>query len=102
MWLSPAITLRWPDYFKPDSDDDAKIVKTAIDAHEAKLITKRAAVQKIQRTFGIENVDQFLLALDEEAAERKTNAPAFTAPTPQDNAPPPVALPITPQGAATK
>lgn len=83
MWISPTLTVQWPEYFRPDAEDDAKIVDTTVKAHDAGLITKRAAVQKIQRTFGIENVDQFLAALDEEAKEKAKNAP----PPPIGNAP---------------
>lgn len=89
-WAPPNITLRWGDYFKPDAEDDDKTIKSTLAAHDGGLITKRSAVQKIQRTFSIENVDQYLLTLAEEAQEK---ADALTKAMhamggPDDNQPP--------------
>lgn len=66
MWCPPTISLKWGSYFAPDTDDDTKIVDAAIKAHDAGLVTLRSAVQKVQRPFNIENVDQFLVSLEEE------------------------------------
>lgn len=70
MWCPPLISLKWGEYFAPDADDDAKEVAAAIDAHGEGLITRRCAVEKIQRVFKIENVDQFIDALEEEDADK--------------------------------
>lgn len=70
-WCPPNITLKWGAYFSPDAEDDAKIVDTAIKAHDAGLVTLRTAVERIQRTFSIENVDQFVDALEKERAEKQ-------------------------------
>ncbi len=68
-WCPPSISLRWGAYFKPDADDDAKAVDTAIKARDGKIITLRSAVESVKGTFNIENVDQYLEALEEETAE---------------------------------
>ncbi len=73
-WYPPNISLKWPEYFRPDATDDVQIVGMTVAAKTAGLVTKRAAVQKLQRTFGIENVDQFMEALEEEAAENMKKA----------------------------
>jgi hypothetical protein len=69
-WQPPNLTLRWGEYFKPGSEDEKKIVEVAQGAHDAGLITLRSAVQKVARTFGIENVDAYLEGLEEEAEEK--------------------------------
>lgn len=69
-WQPPNLTLRWGEYFKPGADDEKKIVEVAQGAHDAGLITLRSAVQKVARTFGIENVDAYLEGLEEEAEEK--------------------------------
>lgn len=71
MWSPPLISLKWGEYFAPDADDDAKEVTTALSAHDGGIITLRCAVEKVQRAFKIENVDQFIAALEEEAAEKQ-------------------------------
>ena len=88
MWSPPVITLKWGAYFAPDSDDDAKLVDTTIKAHDAGLVTIRAAVERIKRTFAIENVDQFVEALEEEAQAKQeklaADMHAMTPPPPAD------------------
>ena len=69
MWRPPSLTVHWPEYFRPEPTDDAQLVTMTVAAHEAGLITRRAAVQRLARTFDIENVDQFLDVLDEEREE---------------------------------
>ena len=70
-WQIPTLTLRWGAYFKPDAADDLAIVQLTAQAKDAGLITKRMALEKLQPTFGIENIDEALDALEEEAAQRK-------------------------------
>lgn len=70
-WCPPSITLKWGSYFAPDSDDDAKLVDCAISAHDGGLITLRSAVERVQRTFNIENVDQYLETLEEERTAKQ-------------------------------
>ena len=69
-WQPPSLTLRWGEYFKPGAEDEKKIVEVAQSAHDSGLITLRSAVQKVARTFGIENVDAYLEGLEEESEEK--------------------------------
>jgi len=69
-WTDPPITLRWGTWFQPNAEDEKNIVDTTKVAFDSKLITKRTAVEKLQRTFAIENVDAYLESLEEEATER--------------------------------
>lgn len=62
--------LAWGDYFAPGTDEEKSLVELARQAHEAGLITKRVAVEKIQRTFSIESVDALLIELEAEAEEK--------------------------------
>ena len=73
-WQLPTLTLRWGAYFKPDAADDLAIVQLTAQAKDAGLITKRMALEKLQPTFGIENIDQALEALEEEGALAKQEA----------------------------
>lgn len=70
-WEGPTLTLRWPPYFKPDATEDRQLVDTATAALKAGMITMRVAVEKVARTFGIEQIDAHLRALEE---EREANA----------------------------
>lgn len=73
-WEPPNLTLRWGAYFKPDPEDEQKLVKVCADAKDAGFITLRTGVEKLSRTFGIENVDSYLEKLDEEAQKRAEEA----------------------------
>lgn len=68
-WTDPNITLRWGDYFKPDAADEQQIITGVVAARTAKIITRRTAVEKIQRIFNIENIDQAVDTLEAEADE---------------------------------
>lgn len=69
-WSPPTLTLNWGTYFKPDAEDEAKTVDTVIKAKDASIITKRTAVEKVRRIFGIDAVAEYVEALDEEAAKK--------------------------------
>jgi hypothetical protein len=69
-WTPPLLDLKWPDYFKPDAEDEAKIVTTAREAYDAGAITRRTQVEAVKRIFGIANVDVYLKTLEAEKAER--------------------------------
>jgi hypothetical protein len=73
-WQLPTLTLRWGEYFKPDATDDLAIVQLTQAALSGGMITKRMALEKIQATFSIENVDEALDAVEEEAAQNKADA----------------------------
>ncbi len=70
-WCPPPIALKWGAYFQPDADDDAKATDTAIKAHDGGIVTLRSAVERVKRTFNIENVDQYLVTLEEERAAKQ-------------------------------
>lgn len=75
-----ALSLKWGTYFKPDALEDQQMVTTSVTAYDAGLITRRMAVQKLRRVYGIENVDQALEQIEAEAQERaQKQAEAFHA-----------------------
>ena len=65
-WNSPPLSLRWGAWFQPVPEDDERIVNTTCKAIDAGLITKRTAVEKLSRSFGIEDASSYLEALVEE------------------------------------
>lgn len=69
-WSPPSLTLIWGAYFKPDADDEAKVVASTKMAKDAGLITMRSAVEKVRRIYGIEAVSEYLEQLEAESAER--------------------------------
>lgn len=70
-WSDPPLTLRWGSWFQPLPEDDKALVEMTTSAYEARFITKETAVQKLARTFGIEDVAAYLEGLEEEAEKRK-------------------------------
>jgi len=85
-WLSPTLQVKWGSYFKPDPDEEQKVVATTqlalgggATAAEP-LITRRIAVEKIAKVYGIENVDAVLDEIDKEQdARAKRELDAATA-----------------------
>ncbi len=75
-WQGPRFTLRWPGYFRPNAEDAQKIF-TAVDTGlkaSPKILTKRKAVEMIQRIADIDNIDAYLESLEEEQAEADAKA----------------------------
>lgn len=68
-WYAPTMVLKWGDYFKPDAADEQAIVTMAISAKDGGLITRETAVERVRRIFGIQNVDEYVETLEEEAEE---------------------------------
>lgn len=68
-WLAPFITLKWGAYSAPDPAEETAVVQATVAAKNAGIITKRIAVEKVKRIFQIENVDETLETLEEEADE---------------------------------
>ena|SRR5688572_16445291 len=68
-WNPPELQLQWGSYFKADIEEQNKVVTTAQLALTAGLITKRSAVKAIAtiEAYGIEDVDEYLEALEKEA-----------------------------------
>jgi hypothetical protein len=80
---SPLLFLKWPSgYVAPDPPDEQIVVQSAVAAKDAGIATRRMAVQKVARIFGVDSVDQALDALDEEKAENAARAQASGLPTP--------------------
>lgn len=66
---SPLLLVKWPNgYLAPDPADEQIIVQTAVQAKKEGIATKRMAVEKVARIFGVDSVDQAVDALDEEEA----------------------------------
>lgn len=66
------LTLKWPrGYVQPDPADEQLVVTMAAAAKEAGLATRRMALEKVARIFGVENVDQAEAALEEESQKAK-------------------------------
>jgi len=65
-WRTLPLTLRWGSYFAPGVDVEQKLVDMVAQARESGLITRRTAVQRLARQFSIDNVDQYLDALESE------------------------------------
>jgi hypothetical protein len=66
---SPLLLVKWPNgYLSPDPADEQIIVQTAVQAKTAGIATKRMAVQKVARIFGVDSVDQAVAMLDDEEA----------------------------------
>lgn len=70
-WADPPLELRWGAWFQPIPEDDEKLVSMTKASYDAKFITLRTAVEKLSRTFNIENVDAYLESLEEEREQRQ-------------------------------
>jgi hypothetical protein len=70
-WADPPLSLRWGTWFQPVPEDDKFLIETVTAAFTGGFITKRTAVEKLSRTFSIENVDAYLESLEEETEERE-------------------------------
>lgn len=77
MWLDPNFSLRWGPYFDTGADDESKLTTAVIKAKSAGIILKRTAVERLAPFFGIENIDQYMEALEEAEEESETKALAM-------------------------
>lgn len=73
-WQAPVLNLRWPAFFLPSAEDNEKTVNLADKAYTGGMITRRTQVQAVARIFGIENIEAYCEALEEEAEERAEQA----------------------------
>jgi hypothetical protein len=70
-WVPPEFKCKWGPFFPP-TEADMKLVSEAARADLlAGIITKRTAVERLAPFYAIKNVDQYLEALEGEAAERE-------------------------------
>lgn len=66
--VAEMVTLRWPEYFAPTSQDIKDAVTTAQAASGGKnVIAHKTAVDYTARMFGVADVDEEIAAIDEEA-----------------------------------
>lgn len=78
-WRPPDIQVLWGNYFKPDPEEQQKIIELAQVAlgkggTGTPLITLRKAVEKIASIFGIDNIDSMVEQLEAQTAERERQA----------------------------
>ncbi len=75
-WQIPTLQVVWGSYFRPDVEDETKVVdmvNKALTAAEP-TITLTTAVQKLKPIFGIENVAAHVVELEKERARRTKEA----------------------------
>lgn len=68
-WRQPPLSLTYGRYFRLDADDETKQVQMVAAALDARVATKRAAVEKLRAVFDIKDVDAYLAALETEKQE---------------------------------
>ena len=73
-FFCPQIKPKWGDYFEPSDIDESTRVGTALAALTGKAITVATAVEHIRSVFGIESVDQYVVALATENAKKQADA----------------------------
>ncbi len=75
-WQVPSLQVIWGDYFKPDPEDQQKIVSMVISAlgSPIPILTQTLALQKIAPIFGIENIAAVQEQLEEEQQARDDRA----------------------------
>jgi hypothetical protein len=75
-WLVPSLQVIWGEYFKPDPEDQQKIVAMVTSALSSPIpiLTLGLALQKIAPIFGIENIASIQEQLEEEQAARDEKA----------------------------
>jgi len=81
-FLMPTLRLKWGKYFDPSDTDKQTRVATAAAALTSGTITIATAVEYQRDTFGIENVAQYVDALQAENAQKAADAAALFAANP--------------------
>lgn len=79
MWLDPNLSLRWGPYFHEASEDNARTIDMVIKAKAEGIIQLRTAVERIASIFDIENIDQYVAALEEDKSEHGSTELAMKA-----------------------
>jgi len=79
-WQAPTLQIIWGDYFKPDPDEQLKLVTMVTTALSSPVpvITTKLALRKLQDIFNIENIAAIEEELDQEVAERDARELAKT------------------------
>ncbi len=75
-WQVPSLQVIWGDYFKPDPEDQQKIVAMVVSALGSPIpvLTLGLALQKIAPIFGIENIASIQKQLEDEQLDREAKA----------------------------
>lgn len=72
---APLLFVRWSrGFLSPGVDEEKTTVDAVVAARGGALITKRMALEKLKSVFPIDNVDQALEELEEEATENQARA----------------------------
>jgi hypothetical protein len=70
-WVDPLLRLKWPSYFLPSAEDKTQIVTHTTLALDKGIITRRTAVEAVSWIFGINDVKEYLVGLEEEVEARR-------------------------------
>jgi len=73
-WNDPMIFPKWGPYFKPNAEDQAKVIDATIKAKTEGLITLETAVERISSIFSIENVHEYVESLVAEIEDAQAKA----------------------------
>lgn len=73
MWLPPPMHPVWGAYFSASGDEVGKDVDAAEKAKDAKLISDKTAVTYVANHFGVEDVEEELEAIEEDAETAATS-----------------------------
>ena len=73
MWLPPPMHPVWGPYFSASDDDVGKAVDAAQKAKDAKLVSDKTAVTYVANHFGVEDVEEELEAIEEDAETAATS-----------------------------
>lgn len=73
-FMAPQLMPRWGDFFEPSDVDESTRCATAASSLKAGIIVKKTAVEHVKDVFAISNVDQYVDALEKEAADNQQKA----------------------------
>lgn len=69
-WTNPPIELVWGEYFQPSGEEEELLIRSATQAIEGGILTRRAAVEKLHAVLGIRDVESYMANLDKEVEEK--------------------------------
>jgi hypothetical protein len=69
-WEPPHIKVEWGSYFKPDPEEQAKIVRMCVEAMGANVVPLRSVIEKLAPIFGFDNIDAIVELIEEEQSAR--------------------------------
>lgn len=65
-WHAPPIDLVWGDYFRPSGEEEELLIRAAVQAKNGGIATTKVLVEKLRSVLGIQDVDSFMIELEEE------------------------------------